>query len=189
MESELVEIVLSEARDKMKKAAAHTRTEFSGVRTGRASPSIVERVMVNYHGAEVPLQQLASFSIPDAQQLVISPYDKSAIESIRKAIQAADLGFNPSADGTIIRLVFPPLTEERRKDLVRLVRSMAESGRVSVRNTRRSARNQLESLGKDGELSEDEVHRGTKLLNDLIHEMEEDISAALRTKEHELMQV
>ena len=189
MESEIVELVLSEAREKMKKAVAHTRAEFSGVRTGRASSSIVERVVVDYHGAEVPLQQLASFSVPDAQQLVISPYDKNSIESIRKAIQSADLGLNPSADGSIVRRVFPPLTEERRKELVRLVRSMAESGRVSIRNARRSARYELESLGKDGDLSEDEVHRGTKHMDDLTHEMEEGISEALLSKEQELMQV
>ena len=189
MESELIELVLSEARERMQKAIAHTKQEFSGVRTGRASSIIVERVLVNYHGAEVHLQQLASFSVPDAQQLVISPYDRSAVESIRKAIQSADLGLNPGTDGSVIRLLFPPLTEERRRELVRLVRSMAESGRVSLRNTRRSSRSELESMSKDGDISEDEVRRGSKLLNDLTQEMEKGITSALESKEQELMQV
>ena len=189
MEAELVELVLSEAREKMNKAVVHTRHEFTAVRTGRANSAIVEKVSVNYHGVQVPLQQLASFSVPDAQQLVISPYDKSSIEAICKAIQSADLGFNPSTDGAVIRLVFPPLTEERRRELVRMVRSMAESGRVSVRNTRRSSRSELESLGKDGDISEDEAHRGMKLLDELTHEMEENVAEALEAKQQELMQV
>ena len=130
MSEELIEIVVSEARDKMERAVAHARREFSGVRTGRASPALVERLTVNYHGAEVSLQQIAGFSVPDVQMLVISPYDKRAIESIQKAIQRADLGFNPSTDGSVIRLHFPPLTEERRRELVRLVRS---HGRVGAR--------------------------------------------------------
>lgn len=189
MSEELIEIVVEEARDKMERAVAHARREFGGVRTGRASSALVERLTVNYHGADVSLQQIANFSVPEVQMLVISPYDKRSIEAIQKAIQRADLGFNPSTDGSVIRLHFPPLTEERRRELVRLVRSMAESGRVAVRNTRRAARHDLDVLQRDGDISEDDSRRGQKRLDELTHEHEGDIGAALEAKETELMQV
>lgn len=189
MSEELIEIIVEEARDKMERAVAHSRREFSGVRTGRASSALVERLSVDYHGAEVNLQQIANFSVPEVQLLVISPYDKRAIESIQKAIQRADLGFNPSTDGSVIRLHFPPLTEERRRELVRLVRSMAESGRVAVRNTRRAGRHDLDLLQRDGDISEDDSRRGHKRLDELTQEHEEAIGAALEAKETELMQV
>lgn len=189
MSEELIEIVVEESRDKMERAVAHSRKEFSGVRTGRASPSLVERLTVNYHGADVSLQQIANFSVPEVQLLVISPYDKRAIESIQKAIQRADLGLNPSTDGSVIRLHFPPLTEERRRELVRLVRSMAESGRVAVRNTRRAGRHELDVLERDGDISEDDSRRGHKRLDELTHEHEEAIGEALEAKETELMQI
>lgn len=189
MSEELIEIIVEEARDKMERAVAHSRKDFGGVRTGRASPAMVERLAVNYHGAEVSLQQIANFSVPEVQTLVISPYDKRAIESIQKAIQRADLGFNPSTDGSVIRLHFPPLTAERRRELVRLVRSMAESGRVAVRNTRRGGRHELDVLQRDGDISEDDSRRGQKRLDELTQEHEEAIGAALEAKETELMQV
>ena len=189
MSEELIEFVVSEARDKMERAVAHARREFGGVRTGRASPALVERLAVNYHGAEVSLQQIAGFSVPDVQMLVISPYDKRAIESIQKAIQRADLGFNPSTDGSVIRLHFPPLTEERRRELVRLVRSMAESGRVAVRSSRRGARQDLDALKRDGDISEDDSRRGQRRLDEMTQEFEEAIGSALEAKESELMQV
>ncbi len=189
MSEELIEIVLDEARERMEGAVTHTRREFSGVRTGRASSALVERLTVNYHGADVTLQQIAGFSVPEVQQLVISPYDKRSIEAIQKAIQRADLGFNPSSDGSVVRLHFPPLTEERRRDLVRVVRSMAEAGRVALRNTRRSARHDLDELKRDGDISEDDNRRGAKRLDGLTHEQEEAIGAALEAKENELMQV
>ncbi len=189
MNEELIEIVVDEARDRMERAVAHARKEFSGVRTGRASSGLVERLTVNYHGADVSLQQIATFSVPEVQLLVISPYDKRSIEAIQKAIQRADLGFNPSTDGSVIRLHFPPLTEERRRELVRLVRSMAESGRVAVRNTRRAARQDLDALQRDGDISEDDSRRGHKRLDELTHEHEEAIGTALEAKETELMQV
>ena len=185
MSEELIEIVGDEAREKMERAVAHARKEFSGVRTGRASPVLVERLTVNYHGVDVSLQQIAGFSVPEVQLLVISPYDKRSVE----AIQRADLGLNPSTDGSVIRLHFPPLTEERRRELVRLVRSMAESGRVAVRNTRRAARHDLDALERDGDISEDDSRRGHKRLDELTHEHEEAIGAALDAKEIELMQV
>ena len=189
MSEELIEIVVSEARDKMERAVAHARREFSGVRTGRASPALVERLTVNYHGAEVSLQQIAGFSVPDVQMLVISPYDKRSIEAIQKAIQRADLGFNPSTDGSVVRLHFPPLTEERRRELVRLVRGMAESGRVAVRSSRRGARQDLDALKRDGDISEDDSRRGQRRLDEMTQEYEEAIGEALEAKETELMQV
>ena len=189
MSEELIEIVVDEAREKMERAVAHARKEFSGVRTGRASSALVERVTVNYHGVDVSLQQIAGFSVPEVQLLVISPYDKRSIEAIQKAIQRADLGLNPSTDGSVIRLHFPPLTEERRRELVRLVRSMAESGRIAVRNTRRAARQDLDALQRDGDVSEDDSRRGQKRVDELTQEHEEAIGAALEAKETELMQV
>ncbi len=189
MSEELIEIVVSEARDKMERAVAHARRDFSGVRTGRATSALVERLSVNYHGAEVSLQQIAGFSVPDVQMLVISPYDKRSIEAIQKAIQRADLGFNPSTDGSVVRLHFPPLTEERRREMVRLVRGMAESGRVALRGSRRAARQDLETLKRDGDISEDDSRRGQRRLDEMTQQFEEEIGVALEAKETELMQV
>lgn len=189
MSEELIETLVAVARDQMERATSHVRREFSGVRTGRATPALVERLSVNYHGAEVSLQQIAGFSVPDVQMLVISPYDKRSIEAIQKAIQRADLGFNPSTDGSVVRLHFPPLTEERRRELVRVVRGMAESGRVAVRNARRGARHDLDELKRDGDVSEDESRRGQRRLDEMTQEFEEAIGVALEAKESELMQV
>src|SRR5439155_21188213 len=134
----------------MHKAVSHTQAEFSGVRTGRASPAFVENLKVDYYGTDTALKQIAGFNVPEARLLVITPYDKSSIKAIEKAIQNSDLGINPSNDGTVIRLTFPQLTEERRKELVKVVKHKAEEGRVAVRNLRRTARHELEHLEKDG---------------------------------------
>lgn len=189
MSDELIELILVETGDRMEKAVAHARHEFSTIRTGRPSPALVERIMVDYYGAETPLQQLASFSVPEAQLLVISPFDKSAMDSIEKAIQLADLGLTPSNDGTVLRLNFPPLTEERRKDLVKVVRNMAEEGRIAVRGARRSGRQELDQLSKDGDASSDDVARAEKQLDQMTHSSEDEINAALDHKENELMEV
>ncbi len=189
MSDEMVQLILDEADDKMDKTVVHARQEFSGVRTGRASPTLLEKIAVNYYGQEVPMQQLAGFSVPEARQLLISPYDTGAMESIEKAIMESDLGLNPSNDGNTIRLSFPPLTEERRKELVRVVRQMAEDGRVALRNERRAARHELESLNKDGDVSDDDLQRSEKLLDKRIHEHEAKIDEALEAKEQELLEV
>src|SRR5689334_3432178 len=131
---------VDEARERMQKAVAHLRDEFASVRTGRATPALVEKLRVDYYGSEVPLQQLAGFSVPEARVLVIAPYDKGALKAIEKAIQASDLGVNPSNDGALIRLTFPELTTDRRKELVKVVKKLAEDARVAVRNVRRSIR-------------------------------------------------
>lgn len=182
-------MILDDATTKMANAVAHTREEFAAVRTGRASPALVEKIPVEYYGSDVPMQQLAGFAVPEARTLVITPFDKGALGAIEKAIQQSDLGLNPSSDGTIIRLNFPQLTEERRKDYVRVVKQKAEDGRVQIRNARRAARQELESLQKDGELSEDDLARAEKELDKVTHAREAEIDKALDQKEHELLEV
>src|SRR6478672_9785930 len=167
MADDLGSVVLAEAKEKMARAVAHTRQEFSSIRTGRAAPALVEKIPVDYYGSEVPLQQLAGFSVPEARMLVISPYDKGAMPAIEKAIRNSDLGLNPSNDGTNIRLSFPPLTAERRKEFVKVVKQMAEEGRIAVRNLRRAGRQELEAFEKDGDLSEDELTRAEAGLDKL----------------------
>lgn len=184
----LVEAALEDSRDKMTRAVEHARSEFASVRTGRAAPALVERLRVDYYGTEVPLQQLAGFTVPEARVLIVHPYDKGALKAIEKAIQLADLGINPSNDGTIIRLVFPQLTEERRKDLVKVVRQRAEDGRVAIRGVRRATRHDLEALEKDGELSSDDLEWAEKELEKLTHERVAEIDRLLAHKEQELLE-
>ena len=189
MDDTLIDAALEDCRDKMRKGVAHTQAEFAGVRTGRASPALVEKLKIDYYGTEVPLQQLASFSVPEARLLVISPFDKSSIKAVEKAIQNSDLGINPNNDGQVIRLAFPPLTEERRKEMVKLVRHKAEEGRVAVRNVRRAVRHDLEALEKDGDISSDELERAEKDLERITHEFVVEIDRVLQHKEHELLEV
>lgn len=188
MTSEMADLLLAETVEKMKKVVAHTRTDFASIRTGRAAPALVEKIPVDYYGSEVPLQQIAGFNVPEARQLLITPYDKGAIGAIEKALQQSDLGLNPSNDGVSIRLTFPPLTGERRKELVKVVKNMAEEGRISLRNHRRSTRQDLEALEKDGDLSKDELERAEKELDKIIHAHEAEIGEALGAKETELME-
>ena len=170
MDDDLAALVKDDTREKMGKAIDHVRHEMGNVRTGRASSALIETLMVDYYGTPTPLRQLAGFSVPDAMLLVISPYDKGSLAAIEKAIMASDLGINPTNDGTVIRLAFPPLTEERRKELVKVVRHKAEEGRVAVRNLRRGGRHELEALQKDGELSTDELERVEKELEKITHD-------------------
>ncbi len=188
MSDELIEAVLEDAGEHMEKAVAHARHEFGGVRTGRANPGLVEKLPVDYYGSATPLQQLASFSIPDARMLVITPFDKSSMAGIERAIQDSQLGLNPSNDGVAIRLAFPPLTEERRKEYVKLVRSKAEEGRNAVRGARRDARKDLEALEKDGDISSDEMHRAEADLDKLTKRYEAAIDEALDAKTVELLE-
>jgi ribosome recycling factor len=185
----MIDDVLVETTDKMGKAVAHTQSEFSAVRTGRATPALVEKLKVDYYGTDVPLQQLAGFNVPEARLLVIQPYDKNSLKAIEKAIQNSDLGINPSSDGHVIRLAFPQLTEERRKELVKVVKHKAEEGRVAVRNLRRTARHELEGLEKDGQISADELERAEKELEKLTHEYVVEIDRMVQHKEHELLEV
>jgi ribosome recycling factor len=185
--SELIDVVLAEAADRMHKAVEHAQVEFAGVRTGRASPAFVEKLSVDYYGSSVPLQQLAGFSVPEARMLVIQPYDAGSIKAIEKAIQHSDLGLNPSNDGKVIRLAFPPLTAERRKEYVKMVKEMAEEGRIVVRQHRRSARHDLEGMEKEGEISSDEVDRAEKELEKVTAGHIAAIDTALEHKERELL--
>jgi ribosome recycling factor len=180
---------VAECKDRMHRAVLHLQEEFSGVRTGRATPALVDKMKVDYYGTEVPLQQIAGFSVPEPRVLVISPYDKSAIKGIEKAIQGSDLGVNPSNDGTVIRLSFPELTQERRKDLVKVVKQRAEDSKVAVGNVRRDIRKELETQERDGELSRDELDRIEKDLEKVTHEAIAEIDAMLVHKEHELLEV
>jgi ribosome recycling factor len=179
--------VIADTRDKMRKAVAHLQEEFAGVRAGRATPALVEKLRVDYYGSEVPLQQLAGFSVPEPRVLVVSPYDRGSIKAIEKAIQTSDLGINPSNDGHVIRLSFPQLTAERRKELVKVVKHRAEEGRVAVRNIRRQSRHDLEGFEKEGELSKDELDRAEKELEKLTHEVIAEIDQLLGHKEQELL--
>ena len=180
---------VDDAKDKMHKAVLHMQEEFAGIRTGRATPAIVEKLRVDYYGSEVPLQQLASFSVPEPRVLVISAYDKSAIKAIEKAIQASDVGVTPSNDGALIRLTFPELTADRRKQLVKVVKARAEDGRVAVRNVRRHVRQELEHLEKDGEISRDDLDRIEKDLEKLTHDVIAEIDTMSGHKEKELLEV
>ena len=185
----MIEDTILEAIDKMEKAVEHVQSQFTTVRTGRAAPALVERLMVEYYGAPVPLQQLAGFQVPEARQLVVKPHDRGALNAIEKAIRDSDLGVNPSNDGVVIRLNFPPLTEQRRKDYVKIVKQMAEDGRVAVRNTRRDARKHLEAAEKAAEISADELERAEKDLDKLTHDHVDHIDKALGRKEQELLEV
>lgn len=186
---DLVAVALEECREKMHKAVDHTRADFASVRTGRASPALVEKLKVDYFGTEVPLQQLAGFGVPEPRVLVVSPYDKGSMKAIEKAISSSDLGINPSNDGSVIRLVFPELNTERRKELVKVVRHRAEEGRVAVRNVRRSTRHELEHFEKEGELSSDELERAEKDLEKLTRDLVAELDKMLETKEKELLEL
>jgi ribosome recycling factor len=186
---EMMALVMDDCADRMKKAVAHLQSEFAAVRTGRASPALVEKLRVEAYGSDVPLQQIAGFGVPEPRVLTISPYDKGTIKAIEKALQQSDLGVNPSNDGQVIRLVFPELTEERRKDFVKVVRTRAEEGKVAVRNARRHARQELEQLEKDGDISQDDLDRIEKDLEKRTHEVVAEIDDLLKHKEQELLTV
>src|SRR5947209_6041264 len=180
---------VADCKDKMHKAVVHLQDEFSAIRTGRAAPAIVEKLKVDYYGSEVPLQQLAGFTVPEPRVLVISPYDKSSIKAIEKSIQSSDLGVNPSNDGQVIRLTFPELTQERRKEYVKVAKKKAEDARIAVRNVRRHVRQELEQQAKDGETSDDEVERIEKELEKVTHELIAEVDRLLEHKERELLEV
>jgi ribosome recycling factor len=188
-DEELADLALLEARERMAKAVEHARNDFAGVRSGRATGALVEHLKVDVYGSEVELRTVAGLSVPEPRLLVISPYDKTTITAIEKAINQSDLGINPSNDGTVIRLTFPPLNEERRKELVRMVRNKAEDGRVAVRNVRRATRHELEALERDGALSADDLERHERELEKLTHEMVEAVDRLLAHKEQELLEI
>ena len=189
MDNELVELIMEDTRERMARALDHVRSEFATVRTGRASSSLIEHLMVDYYGADTPLKQLANFSVPEPRLLVVSPFDKGAMAAIEKAISNADLGLNPSNDGVVIRLNFPSLTEERRKAFVKIVKTKAEDGKVALRGVRRHARQELENLEKEHGLSKDEIERLEKVLDKMTQDEVAQVDVLLAHKEQELLEV
>lgn len=184
-----IESVLADAADKMDKAVSVLKEELAGVRTGRATPALLSRLTVDYYGTQVPIQQLASFSVPEPRLLVIQPFDKNAIATMEKAILASDLGITPSNDGQVIRLGFPPLTEERRKDLIKVVHHRGEEGRVAVRNIRRHSKEELERLEREGSISEDDLVRSEKELQKRTDQHVTLIDEVVAHKEQELKEI
>jgi ribosome recycling factor len=185
----VIDETLLEAEEKMDKAVEVAKEDFATIRTGRASAAMFAKVFVEYYGTPTPLQQLASFNTPEARTILISPFDKSATTGIEKALRDSDLGVNPTNDGNLIRVVLPALTEERRKDFVKLARAKAEDARISVRNIRRRAKDELDRISKDGEAGEDQVARAEKELEGVTKRHIDVIDTVLATKESELLEV
>lgn len=183
------ESALQGASHKMEQAVAHLKEDFGSIRTGRATPSVLGRVTVDYYGTPVPLDQLASTNVPEPRLLQITPYDKNAIGAIEKAIMASDLGITPNNDGNVIRLAFPPLTEERRRELVKQVHHRAEEARVAVRNVRRHAKEEMEKLQREGGISEDDLIRAEKELQKRTDRFVGEVDEISSHKERELMEV
>jgi ribosome recycling factor len=185
----MIEELLQDARERMGKSVEATRHEFNSVRTGRASPALLDRINVDYYGASTPLKQLATISAPEARLLSIQPYDKTSIKAIEKSILESDLGLTPSNDGNLIRLGIPELTEERRKELVKVVRHIAEEGRVAIRNIRRDVMHDLRELRDAGEAGSDDEHRAEGELQKLTDAKIADLEQALKNKEAEILEV
>ena len=185
----VIDDTLLDAEERMDKALSVAREDLGSVRTGRAAASSFARINVEYYGAMTPLPQLASVSTPEARMAVIKPYDSSQLQAIERAVRDSDLGVNPTNDGTILRVVFPQLTEERRRDLVKMARSKGEDAKVAVRNIRRRAKEELDRIAKDGEAGEDEVRRAEKELDHLTEQHVHGIDEAMKNKESELLEV
>jgi ribosome recycling factor len=185
----MIDELLQDAREHMEKSVDATRHKFGSVRTGRASTALLDRITVDYYGAPTPLKQLATVSAPEARLLTIQPYDKSSIKNIERAILESDVGLTPNNDGQIIRLQVPELTEERRKDLVKVVRNLAEEGRVAIRNIRREVMHDLRELRDAGEAGSDDEHRAEEALQKLTDEKVQELDAVLKAKEEEILEV
>ncbi|MCW2816202.1 MAG: ribosome recycling factor [Nocardioides sp.] len=185
----MINDILNEADGKMAKSVEATREEFAAIRAGRATPSMFNKILVDYYGSPTPLQQLASFTAPEARIIMIQPYDMGAMNAVEKAVRDSDLGVNPSNDGKVLRCVFPELTEDRRKEYIKLARAKAEDGRVAVRNLRRTAKQNLEKLEKDGEVGKDDVTGAEKRLDGVTKKHTDAIDEMLKNKEAELLEV
>ena len=185
----MIEDIKKDARSRMHKSIESFKTELSKIRTGRAHPSLLNHITVDFYGSEVPVGQAAKINVEDARTLAVTPWDKSMVPVIEKAILSSDLGLNPTTAGTVIRVPMPPLTEERRKELVKVVRELAENARVAVRNIRRDANSDLKSLAKDKDISEDEEHRGQDLVQQVTDQSTDEIESLLQVKEKELMEI
>jgi ribosome recycling factor len=185
----VIEDTLFECEEKMEKAVSVAKDEFAGIRTGRAHPAMFAKITAEYYGAQTPVNQLASFHIPEPRMVVVQPFDKSSLGAIEKAIRNSDLGVNPSNDGAIIRVVFPELSEERRREYVKIAHRKAEDGRVAIRNIRRHTKDTLDKLVKTGDSGEDEVRRAERELDDLTHTYVSQVDELLKHKETELLEV
>ncbi len=185
----MIDETLLEAEEKMDKAIAVAKDDFATIRTGRANPSMFSKVSVDYYGTITPLNQLASFQAPEARMMIVTPYDKGALNAIEKAIRDSDLGVNPTNDGSIIRVVLPELTEDRRKEYIKIAKGKAEDSKISIRNIRRHAMQILEKLSKDGEAGEDDVRRAEKHLDELTSKHVAHVDDLLKHKEAELLEV
>jgi ribosome recycling factor len=185
----LIDELLQDARERMDKSVAAIRQEFASVRTGRASPALLDRIAVDYYGTSTPLRQLATISAPEARLLTVHPYDKSSIRSIEKAIMESDVGLTPNSDGTVIRLAIPELTEERRRQLVKVVHGIAEEGRVAIRNIRRDVMHDLRELRDEGEVGADEEHRAEGELQKVTDAKVAELDALMHNKEAEVLEV
>jgi ribosome recycling factor len=181
--------ILNEADGKMDKSVEATREEFATIRAGRATPAMFNKILVDYYGTPTPLQQLASFTASEARVILIQPYDMGAMADVEKAIRDSDLGVNPANDGKVLRCVFPELTEDRRKDYIKLARTKAEDGKIAVRNLRRTAKQHLEKLEKDGEVGKDDVTGAEKRLDGITKKHTDEIDDMLKNKEAELLEV
>lgn len=185
----MIDETLLEGEEKMEKAVAVAKEDFAGIRTGRVHASMFNRITAEYYGTQTPINQLASFHLPEPRMVIVQPFDKSSLPAIERAIRDSDLGVNPSNDGTIIRVVFPELSEERRKEYIKVARQKAEEGRIAIRNIRRHAKDALEKLAKSGEVGEDAVHRAEKELDDLTQKYVAKVDELLKHKEAELLEV
>ena len=185
----MIDETLLEAEEKMDKAVEVAKEDFAVIRTGRATPALFSKILVDYYGSPTPLQQLASFATPEARVVIITPYDRSSLGNVERAIRDSDLGVNPANDGTIIRVVLPQLTEERRREFIKVAKHKAEDARVSVRNIRRRAKEELDRIARDGEAGEDDVNRAEKELEQVTKRHVETIDDLLRHKETELLAV
>jgi ribosome recycling factor len=185
----VIDEFLQDAREHMDKSVESTRLKFQSVRTGRASPALLDRISVDYYGSQTPLKQLATISAPEARMLTVQPYDKSSIKAIERSIMESDLGLTPNNDGNIIRLVLPELTEERRKQLVKVVRGLTEEGKVALRNIRRDVMHDLKELRDAGEAGADDEHRAEEALQKLTDDKVKELDALLKGKEAEILEV
>jgi ribosome recycling factor len=185
----VIDETLLEAEEKMEKAVAVAKDEFAGIRTGRAHPSMFNKITAEYYGTQTPVNQLASFHMPEPRMVIVQPFDKSSMGAIEKAIRNSDLGVNPSNDGTIIRVIFPELSEERRREYIKIAHRKAEESRVSIRNIRRHAKDSLDKLVKGGEAGEDDGRRAERELDDLTHAYVAQVDELLKHKEAELLEV
>ena len=185
----MIDDTLLEAEEKMEKAVVVAKEEFGGIRTGRAHPSMFNKITAEYYGTQTPVNQLASFHMPEPRMVVIQPFDKSSLPAIEKALRNSDLGVNPSNDGALIRVVFPELSEERRREFIKIARHKAEDSRVSIRNIRRHAKDSLDKLVKNGDAGEDDGRRAERELDDLTHTYVGQVDELLRNKETELLEV